>query len=189
MMEPTPSASAQIAAAVLPLPAPLRDGAAVVELDVAGQAHQIRVGTNAMVCIADTPGDAAFDVRCYQKDFIGVVYRGFQVRREGNSHGHTVSDIVAQEIRDGRLPLFDAPTAGYRCDGPIGDYDGARNVIAPGIECWESLHFPNRSAKEMGLPDESELSETAQQSTPYVMASGSYWSHVMIRHPRGRSVP
>jgi len=64
MMAPTPSASARIAAALLPLPAPLRDGAAVVELDAAGQAHQIHVGTNAMVCIADTPGDAEFDVRC-----------------------------------------------------------------------------------------------------------------------------
>jgi hypothetical protein len=188
MLAPTPSAPAAIAAAVLPLPAPLRDGAAVVQLDAAGQTHEIRAGTNAMVCIADTPGDAEFDVRCYQKDFIGVVYRGFQLRREGNTKGHKVSDIVAEEIRDGRLPLSDAPTAGYRCDGPIGDYDAARSVLGPGIECWESLHFPNRTAKEMGVADESELSETEQQSTPYVMAGGTYWSHVMIRHPRGRSV-
>src|SRR5215217_401676 len=68
-----------IAAAVLPLPAALRDGAAVVRINAAAQPETIRNSTNGMVCIADKPGDAQFDVRCYRESFIHIVYRTFQV--------------------------------------------------------------------------------------------------------------
>ena len=161
----------------------------MVQLDDKGQVHELRSGRNAMVCIADRPNDDLFDVRCYQKDFVRVVLRTLQLRRIGRGDRFTnlsppVEDIVADEIKNGTLPLSNTPTAGYRCEGPIGDFDAARNVTGPGIECWESVHFPFRTAKEIGLVDESEISEEQAMSVPYVMSSGSYWAHVMIRHPR-----
>ena len=165
--------SQSIAAAVLPLPEVLRGEAEVVELDDAGQPKVIRKGTNGMVCMADKPGDDEFDVRCYQKDFIPVVYRAYQLRS---------GEKVAAEIKAGKLKLSTRPTAGYRCFGPANAYDSSTNRVTADIECWQSIHFPFQTSREIGLPDEADIPERLQRTVPYVMSSGKYWSHVMIRH-------
>jgi hypothetical protein len=174
-----PSLSSQtMSAALLPLPEQLRAGATIVRLDASFRPEVLRKGTNGMVCIADAPNDDRFDVRCYRDTFIPVVYRAFQL-------GYQVSgDKVETEIKAGRLELSTEPTAGYRCLGPISGYDSSRSAVNAQVECWQSIHFPFRTAKQIGLPDEHDLSESQQQEIPYVMSSGNYWSHVMIRHPR-----
>lgn len=169
--------SSTIAAAVLPLPEQLRPGATVVRLNTSLQPEVLRQGKNGMVCIADGPTDDAFDVRCYREPFISVVYRAFQL-------GYGVSgEKVGAEIKSGKLQLSNEPTAGYRCLGPIAGYDASRQSINSQIECWQSIHFPFRTAAEIGIPDERDVPESQQRELPYVMASGTYWSHVMIRHP------
>jgi len=170
-----------INAAVLPLPAALRDGAAVVRMDTTGQPDTLRNGTNGMICIADKPGDARFDVRCYRETFIHVVYRAFQVG------ANVSSSRVGDEIASGRLSLSNEPTAGFRCLGPAGGYDPATNVVNPDVECWESVHFPFRTARDIGFPEMKEVPEDLRQTVPYVMASGTYWAHVMIEHPSSRN--
>ena len=166
-----------ITSAVVPLPDALRSDATVVRLDNAGQPVVLRKGTNGMVCITDTPADDQFDVRCYHESFIPVVYRALQL-------GYSVAGPkVQEEIKAGRLPVPNEPTAGYRCLGPVAGYSPATNTVNADIECWQSIHFPFRTAREIGLPDEAEVSDSLQRTVPYVMASGSYWSHVMIRHP------
>ena len=173
-----PFSSQTIAGALLPLPEQLRAGATVVRLDASFRPEVIRKGTNGMVCIADAPNDDGFDVRCYRDTFIPVVYRAFQL-------GYQVSgEKVEAEIKAGKLQLSSEPTAGYRCLGPISGYDASRNAVNAQVECWQSIHFPFRTAAEIGFPDEHEVSESQQRETPYVMSSGKYWSHVMIRHPR-----
>jgi hypothetical protein len=176
-----PSTSNQaVAGAVLPLPAPLRGGATVVRLDASFQPEVLRNGSNGMVCIADRPNDDAFDVRCYRDTFIPVVYRAFQL-------GYQVSgEKVGAEIKAGRLQVPSEPTAGYRCLGPIAGFDAVRQSVDSRIECWQSIHFPFRTAAELGLPDEADVPEAQQRTTPYVMSSGNYWAHVMIRHPASR---
>jgi hypothetical protein len=176
-----PSAAQEIATATLPLPAFMRDGAAVVRLDAKGMPQPVRSGSNGMVCIADKPGDDQLDVRCYNKDFIAVVYRGFQLR--GQTPGAKVGERIEAEIKAGKIHLPPQPTAGYRCLGPIADYDAAANTYRPPVECWQSVHFPYRTAAELGLPDESQVSEAQKRMLPYVMSSGRYWAHVMIEHP------
>jgi hypothetical protein len=95
----TPPPSPAIAAALLPLPEPLRAGAMVVQLDAEFRPVVLRKGTNGMVCIADRSNDDRFDVRCYKDTFIPVVYRAFQL-------GYQVSgEKVEAEIKAGRLPL------------------------------------------------------------------------------------
>jgi hypothetical protein len=164
-------------AAVLPLPTPLRAGATVVRLDSSFKPEVLRDGVNGMVCIADAPNDDVFDVRCYRDTFIPVVYRAFQL-------GYRVSgEKVGAEIQAGKLKLSREPTAGYRCLGPAAGYDAARNAVDARVECWQSIHFPFRTAAEVGFPDEAAVPESQQSTTPYVMSSGTYWSHVMIRHP------
>src|SRR5262249_22483495 len=173
-----PTFAPEIAAAVLPLPEILRNGATVVRLNDTNQPEVIRKGTNGMVCIADKPGDDQFDVRCYHETFIPIVYRTFQL-------GHSATGPkVEDEIKAGKLQVPNQPTAGYRCLGPITGYNSSTNTITSEIECWQSIHFPYRTASEIGLPQESDLSDAMQRTIPYVMGSGTYWSHVMIRHPK-----
>jgi len=173
-----PVSSPAIAGALLPLPQQLQAGATVVRLDASFQPEVLRKGTNGMVCIADRPNDDRFDVRCYRDSFIPVVYRAFQL-------GYSVSgEKVDAEVRSGKLQLSRDPTAGYRCLGPISAYDAARNAIGAQIECWQSIHFPFRTAAELGLPDEDNVPASQQREVPYVMSSGNYWAHVMIRHPQ-----
>jgi hypothetical protein len=166
-----------IAAAVLPLPAGLRDSATVVHLDAAGQPAALRHGTNGTVCIAAKPGDAQFDVRCYRESFIHVVYRTFHLG------ANVYSPKVGAEIAAGQLTLSREPTAGFRCLGPASSYDPATNSVSGEGRCWESVHLPFRTARDIGFPDMSEVPEDLRQTAPYVMASGTYWAHVMIEHP------
>lgn len=174
------SQSQAIAAAVSPLPAVLRNGAAVVRLDASGQPETLRDGTNGLVCIADKPEDADFDVRCYRDSFIHVVYRKFQLKASGSS------TTVGAEIAAGQLKLSNEPTAGFRCLGPTSIYDSSTNSVSGAEYCWESLHFPFRTAQEVGFPDMSEIPENLRLTVPYIMASGTYWAHVMIEHPSSK---
>src|SRR4030095_12517004 len=113
------------------------------------------------------------DVRCYQESFIPVVYRAFQL-------GYQVSGPkVEEEVKAAKLQLSNQPTAGYRCLGPANGYNPSTNSINADIDCWQSIHFPFRTAHEIGLPDETELPSNLQRTMPYVMSSGKYWSHVM----------
>ena len=178
------SSDQEIAAAVLPLPDQLKSGAAVVRLNRSGFPEPVRKGTNTMVCIANRPGSDRFDVRCYQEDFIGVVYRAIQLVAEG-IRGEQVSKQIEGEIKAGKQSLPSHPTAGYRCLGPAKAYNASTNTATDEIYCWESVHFPFRTARELGLMEESEIPEDMQRKLPFVMASGTYWCHVMIMHPNG----
>lgn len=173
----TPVPSDAIASAVLPLPEAMRGGAGVVRLDADLQPVTLRKSTNGMVCIAERPGNTTFDVRCYHESFIPAVYRAFQL-------GYSVSGPkVEAEIKAGKLQITNQPTAGYRCLGPSSGYDPRTNSVRVPIRCWQSIHFPFHTAAEIGLPDEAEIPANQQSMIPYVMASGSYWAHVMIEHP------
>jgi hypothetical protein len=86
-------------------------------------------------------------------------------------------------LNAGTLRMTREPTAGYRCFGPIAAFDSVNAAVRAPIECWQSVHFPFRTARELGLPQESEIADSLKHTTPFVMASGSYWSHVMIEHP------
>ena len=173
----TSTQSDSIASAVLPLPEAMRSGAGVVRLDADLQPVVLRKSTNGMVCITQRPGDATFDVRCYHESFIPAVYRAFQL-------GYSVAGPkVEAEIKAGKLEITNQPTAGYRCLGPSSGYDPKTNSLSAQIRCWQSIHFPFRTAAEIGLPDEAEVPTDQRSMTPYVMASGRYWAHVMIEHP------
>jgi hypothetical protein len=85
---------------------------------------------------------------------------------------------IDAEAKAGKLILPDHPTAGYRMLGPISDYNPATNTVGKEIRSWQSIHFPYKTAAEIGLPEEGQVSRTM----PYVMSSGTFWSHVMIEH-------
>jgi hypothetical protein len=163
----------QLAAAVLPLPAELRGGAGVVRLDRRGQPEIWRESTNGMVCLADAPGDAVFDVRCYHASFVPLIYRLRQLAASGVPDS-ALEQAVDVEIRTGKLRIAQTPTAGYRMLGPIAGFDSVRVAVSDTVDAWQSVHFPYRTAAAMGL------STSEDGIHPYVMASGTFWAHVMI---------
>jgi hypothetical protein len=163
----------QIAAAVLPLPAELRSGAEVVTVDNRGRPQVLRAGDNGLVCLADPPGDSTFDVRCYQAAFVPLIYRLRQLAAQGVADS-ALNRTIDADIRSGRLGITREPTAGYRMYGPVAGYDSTRNAVSDGIDAWQSVHLPYRTAASIGLPTREDGIH------PYVMASGTFWAHVMI---------
>ncbi|MEP7324984.1 MAG: hypothetical protein ABI836_03460 [Gemmatimonadota bacterium] len=170
-----PTPDQQIAAALLPLPEPLRAGAGVRGFTSNRERVTLRPSTNGIVCSGDWPGDDQFDVRCYNAEFLAVIdfTRGLYQEGLGDS---LVEERVKAAVDSRAIHLPGYPTAGYRMLGPIVAYDGSTNTAGAAIEKWQSVHFPFLTAAEIGLPTEPE------GTMPYVMASGSWWAHVMIEH-------
>jgi hypothetical protein len=169
------TAEQQIAQAVLPLPESLRAGATVLGYDEKLTLTTLRKGSNAMVCTADRPGDDQFDVRCYHQAFLPAIQRARELRGQG-LEGSAVDQEMEKEIKAGSIKLPNHATAGYRMLGPIGAYDAATNQCTGEIRRWQSLHLPFQTAADLTLPTES------KRDMPYVMASGTWWAHVMIEH-------
>jgi len=177
-----PTPKEQIAAALLPLPEIMRPGAGVTGYDSDHSLVTLRASTNGMVCTGTRPGDDTFDVRCYHEKFLPIVRRLHELYKQGKSEAE-VDEIVGLEVKVGKLVLPNRPTAGYRMLGPISAYNASTNTVGKEIESWQSIHFPYKTAAEIGLPEEG----TVVRTLPYVMSSGTIWSHVMIEHePAGR---
>jgi hypothetical protein len=172
-----PTPELQIAAALLPLPEVLRAGAGVVGYNSDLSLVTLRPSTNAMVCTGTRPGSDTFDVRCYHERFLPIVRRLRELHEQGKS-GKEVDETVGSEVKGGKLVLPDHPTAGYRMLGPISAYNAGTNTVGAEIRSWQSIHFPYKTAAEIGLPEEGSVERTL----PYVMSSGTIWSHVMIEH-------
>lgn len=172
-----PSAAQQIAAAVLPLPPIMREHAAVIGYSPDLSLVTLRQGSNGMVCTATRPGDGDFDVRCYHQSFIPIVRRMRDLYAQGKMQDEVYKTIDG-EIKTKKLVLPDHPTAGYRMLGPISAYHAETNTVGKEIESWQSVHFPYKTAAEIGFPEEGQV----DRGMPYVMTSGTFWSHVMIEH-------
>lgn len=168
----------RVAAAVLPLPPVLRDHASVIELDKQRAPVTIRKGTNGMVCMLGS-SLADFDARCYHASFMPLILRVRQLYARGQKLEEAdVDKDIDNDVKGKKLTLPDHPTAGYRMLGPMSAYDRTTNTAGKEIRAWQSIHFPYKTATEIGLPLEGEVPRTV----PYVMASGTFWSHVMIEH-------
>jgi hypothetical protein len=172
-----PPASQQIAAAVLPLPPNMREQAAVLGYAPDRSLVTLRQGSNGMVCTAGPPGSTDFDVRCYHESFMPLIRRVRELR-VGDMKEDEITRTIDTEVKARKLTLPDHPTAGYRMLGPISGYNPAANTVSKEIRSWQSIHFPYKNAAEIGLPEEGQVARTM----PYVMASGTFWSHVMIEH-------
>ena len=177
MGAPVPPPAQQIATAILPLPANLREGAGVRGYDRDLKLVILRPSHNGLVCTGLRPDAKEFDVRCYHESFWPLVDRVRELYRQG-LNADAVKGIIDTEVKSGKLKLPDHPTAGYRMEGPLSAYDAKSNTAGPAIESWQSIHFPYRTAAEIGLPEEG----TVPRTFPYVMESGTFWAHVMIEH-------
>jgi hypothetical protein len=174
---PIPDAGRQIAAAVLPLPPVMGEKATVFGYAPDQTLVKLRDGSNGMVCTASLPGGETFDARCYHESFMPVIRRLRELYGRDLPQEEVYRTIDA-EVKSGKLVLPDHPTAGYRMLGPMSAYDPATNKAGKEISSWQSIHFPYKTAAELGLPEEGQVPRTI----PYVMESGTFWAHVMIEH-------
>jgi hypothetical protein len=177
-----PSVQEAMDAAVLPLPTDLRRDAGVLRRVAPGRLERLRQSKNGMSCSVDSPDDDRFDVRCYHDDFWSVIHRARELGRTLATRAE-LDERLRREIELGELSLPAAPTAGYRMLGPISAFDFESGQAGPEIAKWQSIHLPFRTAEEMGLTEARELNQPALSGLmPFVMASGTWWSHVMIVH-------
>ncbi len=167
---PTPDAQ-QIAAAVLPLPASLRDGAGVMGYRTPGRLEVLREARNGMQCLADEPSDDRFHVACYATTLEPFMARGRSLRAAGTT-GTQVDTVRFAEVRSGRLRMPTAPAALYSLTGPKGDFDVATGT-APKSKPLFVLYMPNATSATTGLP-------AVPGKGPWLMNAGTPRAHLMI---------
>ena len=172
----------EVAKSKLPLPVELREGAGVVFWAEDGSITTYIESSNGMSCTVDDPDDELIDIRCYNDQFWKVISQVRGLRREVGSSVQFAAQL-SKRIESETIVFPDSPTAGYR----IYDYYNGNLELGSPLPTtsrkWQSIHFPFKTAEEMGLPIEEESNEVGVDSIlPFVMASGTWWSHVMIVH-------
>lgn len=111
-----------------------------------------------------------------------MIRRARRLYRSGQT-GEQVDDEIRRKLEAGELLMPTTLTAGYRMLGPISAYDRQSRTVGPEIARWQSIHFPFHTAAEIGLTEDEEPNEpTLSGLMPYVMAAGTWWSHLMIVH-------
>lgn len=161
----------QIAAAVLPLPASLRDGAGVMGYRTAGRLEVLRPARNGMQCLADNPAAEEFHVACYAIAMEPFMARGRALRASGVK-GTQVDTVRFAEVRSGALRMPTSPAALYSLTGPKGDFNPATNT-APRSKPLFVLYMPNATSASTGLP-------TVPGKGAWLMNPGTPRAHLML---------
>ena len=123
-----PSAARQIAAAVSPLPAPLRANAKVLGYGAGGRFVTLRSGSNDMVCLADDPGQKMFHVACYHRSLEPFMARGRELHARKLSR-EAIDSIRLSDLKSGRYSMPSRPAALYQYFAPRDSVDAATGVI------------------------------------------------------------
>ena len=161
----------QIAAAVLPLPAAMRDGAGVMGYRTAGRLEVLRPARNGMQCLADDPSDDRFHVACYSTSMEPFMARGRELRAAGTT-GTQVDTVRFAEVKRGTLRMPVTPASLYSLTGPKGDFDPATGT-APRSKPLYVLYMPGATTATTGLP-------TSPGKGPWLMYPGTPKAHMML---------
>ena len=169
---PRLSVQQQVSAAVLPLPAALRDGATVLGYaDGATTLSTLRKGTGDMVCLAPMPGAPRFHVACYHRSMEPFMARGRALRAAGVT-GAGIDSARFAEAASGKLSLPAGAAALYSLTGNVGSWDAASNT-ASGARSLFVVYVPNATAASTGL-------STQPSRTPWLMNAGTPKAHIMF---------
>ncbi len=166
-----PAEAQQIAAAVLALPAPMRDGAGVMGYRTLGRLEVLRPARNGMQCLADEPSDDRFHVACYATSLEPFMARGRALRAAGTT-GTQVDTVRFAEVRRGTLRMPTAPAALYSLTGPRNDFD-AENGTAAKSKPLFVMYMPNATTAATGIP-------SSPGKGPWLMYPGTPKAHLML---------
>ncbi len=167
-----PPTAEQIAAAVLPLPAEMRDGAMIMGFKVKDKLEVLRPGTNGMICLALWPSRPDFHVACYHEGLEPFMARGREIREKMGAKAN-VDSIRTKEIADGRLKM---PRAGalYSITGNKDVWDPKTLKVAPGTTTLGVIYIPGSTGTDIGL------SVKPNPAGPWVMFPGTPKAHIML---------
>ena len=164
----------QIAAAVQAAPDERRGDATVLGYDETGKLITLRAGAGDLVCLADDPADAEFEVDCYQKDLEPFMSRGRAMRATG-LEGKALNEARWQEIESGKLAMPREPRTLYVLEGS--SYDAASNTIVKPYRRWV-VYTP------YATPESTGLSTMPVEGGPWLMFPGKPTAHIMINPPQ-----
>lgn len=171
LMKPLP-AEQQIAAAVLPAPKDMRDGATVWGYAANGRFEKLRQGRGELVCLASDPKGERFHVACYQRSLEPFMARGRALRSHGVT-GDRVDSVRFAEVRAGKLRLPHHPAMLYSLTGPANSFDPATGT-APKAQPLFVVYVPFATAESLGL------SATPVEGAPWIMHPGTPKAHIMF---------
>ena len=169
-----PSPEVQIAAAILPAPAELREGAAVLGYNPEGKLVELRAGKNELICLANNPGGTRFSVACYHKDLEPYMARGRELVAQKIT-GDARNDVRWKEVADGKLFMPREPRTLYVITGT--GFDAASGKITDAYQRWV-VYIP------YATPESTGLSTKASDSAPWLMSPGTAGAHIMINPPK-----
>ena len=167
-----PPPAEQIAAAVLALPASMRDGAGVLGYKNGTKLEQLRASKNGMLCLADDPADAQFHVSCYHDAMEPFMARGRELRAQGVK-GAQVDTVRFAEVKSGKLKMPTAPASLYQLFGPAGDFNAATGTVSKSKPLFV-VYIPFATEKSTGL------STTPSDTKPWLMLPGTPKAHIMF---------
>lgn len=167
-----PPEEQQIGAALSAAPEELREDATVLGYEQAnGILVPLRARDGSMICLADDPSDDRFHVACYHRSLEPFMERGRVLRREGLS-GDEVDAIRRNEIEEGSLTMPDQAAALYSLTGPADSYDPSSGEVSD-VRSLHVVYVPGATLESTGLPS------SAPAGTPWLMAPGTPWAHIM----------
>ena len=165
------SVAHQLASAVLPLPADMRDGATVLGYGADGKLGTLRAGTGTMTCLAPDPKLERFHVACYHRSMEPFMARGRALRAQGVT-GDRVDSVRYAEAKAGTLALPKEPAVLYSLTGGSG-FDPATGT-APEARYLYVVYIPYATAESTGL------SARPVQGQPWIMYPGTPKAHIMF---------
>jgi len=168
---PLPTVDQQIAAAVLPLPADMRAGAAVMGYRTRDKLETLREGKNEMICLALFAVREDFHVACYHKGMEPFMARGRELRAQGVKGGQ-VDSVRFAEVKSGKLKM-PAQAALYSLTGKKTSWDPATGKVT-GATPLGVVYMPFATAEGTGL------SVVPVAKGPWMMFPGTPKAHVMI---------
>jgi len=166
-----PPVAQQVAAAVLALPAELRDRATVMGYKEAGKLVVLREGKNGMHCLALYVTRPDFHVACYHKSLEPFMARGRSLRAAGVK-GEQVDSVRFREIKSGKLKM---PRQGslYTLTTKKENYDAATNTVhSAGL--LTVLYIPGATTESIGITSQP------RAEGPWIMFPGTPKAHVMM---------
>jgi hypothetical protein len=168
---PLPSPEQQIAAAVLPLPKDLRDGATVMGYRTPAKLEVLREGKNGMTCLALFVVRDDFHVACYHKGMEPFMARGRELRAQGVK-GDQVDSVRFKEVKSGKLKL-PKQAALYSLTGPKGTWNPETGAVT-GASALGVVYIP------FATPESTGLSAVPVRNGPWMMFPGTPKAHIMI---------
>jgi hypothetical protein len=159
----------QIAAAVLPLPADMRETATVMGYDAQGKLVRLKDGTGGMTCLASDPQRKDFHVACYHKSMEPFMARGRELRGQGVKDPQ-VDSVRFREAKSGSLKLPTQPASLYSITAqsydPQAGPSGARSLFV--------VYIPYATAQSTGLTEKPAV------NAPWIMFAGTPKAHIMF---------